>query len=87
MPRTKNIVRTDGIVPTKNIKGIDRLLTAEEVAEILGVHPNSLPQWRYRGLGPAWVKVGVKVRYRPEDVRAWIEERIRTSTHGCRHVH
>ncbi|WP_101255004.1 helix-turn-helix transcriptional regulator [Streptomyces barkulensis] len=58
-------------------KGVDRLLTSEEVAEILGVDPRTPPQWRYRGLGPDWVKIGTRVRYRAEDVEKYIRSHLR----------
>jgi predicted DNA-binding transcriptional regulator AlpA len=52
-----------------------RLLWAEEVATILGVPVKTLYQWRYKGAGPAGVRVGRHLRYRT-DIEAWIEGRI-----------
>jgi excisionase family DNA binding protein len=52
------------------------LLTPEEVAELLKVHPGTLENWRVRGEGPPFVKLGNKrrspVRYRRKDVDDWI---------------
>jgi excisionase family DNA binding protein len=53
-----------------------RLLWAEEVATVLGVPVKTLYQWRYKGIGPAGVRVGRHLRYRTADVEAWIEERV-----------
>jgi excisionase family DNA binding protein len=53
-----------------------RLLSAEEVATILGVPVKTLYQWRYKGAGPAGVRVGRHLRYRTADIEAWIEGRI-----------
>ena len=39
------------------------LLTPEEVAALLRVTPATLTYWRKRKTGPAYVKVGRKVRY------------------------
>lgn len=53
-----------------------RLLWAEEVATILGVPVKTLYQWRYKGVGPAGVRVGRHLRYRAADVEAWIDQRV-----------
>jgi excisionase family DNA binding protein len=50
-----------------------RLLWAQEVAAILGVPVKTLYQWRYKGVGPAGVRVGRHLRYRAADVEAWID--------------
>jgi len=48
-------------------------MSTEEVAEVLGKPARTLRQWRYRGDGPRYIKVGLNVRYRPRDVERWIE--------------
>jgi excisionase family DNA binding protein len=53
----------------------DRLLTAREVAEHLGFTPKTILRWQRRGLLPAIKLPGDKVRFRPEDVDAWLDER------------
>jgi len=50
----------------------DRLWTVDDVAEYLGVPRGTLYQWSSRGLGPTPRKVGRHLRYRPEDVEAWV---------------
>ncbi len=52
-----------------------RLLWAEEVAVLLGVPVKTLYQWRYKGVGPAGVRVGRHLRYRAADLEAWIDGR------------
>lgn len=53
----------------------DRLWTPEEVSAYLGGVPvSTLYQWRYKGIGPRSRRVGRHLRYRPEDVRAWVDE-------------
>ncbi len=54
---------------------IPALLTLREVAEILRVPCSTLYQWRGRGHGPRAYRVGRHLRYRAEDVDAWIAER------------
>jgi excisionase family DNA binding protein len=53
-----------------------RLLWAQEVAVILGVPVKTLYQWRYKGVGPAGVRVGRHLRYRTADIEAWIAGRV-----------
>jgi predicted DNA-binding transcriptional regulator AlpA len=52
--------------------------STEEVAEYLGDIPvRTLVQWRYKGIGPKYVKVGKYVRYRWSDVEAWLASQER----------
>lgn len=51
------------------------LRTLECVAAYLGVPESTLYAWRYRGIGPRSIKVGRHIRYRDEDVEAWLDER------------
>ena len=57
-----------------------RLLTETQVEEVYGLQVRTLQQWRIRGFGPAFVKVGRSVRYRPADLERFIEANIRTCT-------
>lgn len=57
-----------------------QLLTPEEVARVLGIPTSRLARWRANSpapncpaRGPRWVKLGRDVRYRREDLDAWIE--------------
>lgn len=57
------------------------LLTEDQAAEFLGFTPSFLQARRYRGTGPAYVRISQRaVRYRPEDLEQWLEERTYTST-------
>lgn len=51
-----------------------KLWTIADVSDHLGVPVNTLYQWRSKGYGPTGRRVGKYVRYRPEDVDAWVEE-------------
>jgi hypothetical protein len=52
------------------------LLTPEQVADMLQVHPGTLENWRVRGEGPAFLKLGSKrrspIRYRRQDIDDWL---------------
>jgi excisionase family DNA binding protein len=63
---------------------LERLLSTEEVAEVLGRPPRTLRQWRYLGEGPKYLKVGATVRYRPRDVEAWLKAQEREAAAGAR---
>ena len=54
---------------------VDRLLTPDEVAEILGVPKTTLYRWRYHGEGPESMRIGRHLRYRAGAVEAFISQR------------
>ncbi|WP_340109417.1 helix-turn-helix domain-containing protein [Pikeienuella sp. HZG-20] len=53
-----------------------RLMTRDEVAEIYGISKRHLELTPSRGEGPAFVRIGRSVRYRPTDVAAWLEAQL-----------
>lgn len=56
-----------------------KLLTTDEVADILGVDPHTLAVWRCTGrYDLPYVKTGRLVRYRRPDVDAFIEKRTQS---------
>lgn len=48
------------------------LLTPDEVANLLRVDERTLSNWRYRGIGPIFSKVGGLVRYTRSDVNSFV---------------
>ena len=53
------------------------LLTPTQVADRLGVSPNTLAVWRCCKRYPlAYVKVGTRVRYRTEDVDRFVQGQV-----------
>ena len=51
---------------------MSKLLTEDEVARQLRVSVASLRRWRLERRGPQFIKVGSLVRYRPEEIEAWL---------------
>jgi excisionase family DNA binding protein len=48
--------------------------TPEELSEYLSVPTRTLERWRSQRTGPLFIRVGVHVRYRAEDVDRWISD-------------
>lgn len=52
-----------------------RLLTAREVADLLGVHPETVLCWRRRGEIPAIRLPGGAIRFREDELDDWLAGR------------
>ncbi len=59
---------------------IRRLLTEQQLAIELNVSVRTLQQWRFKGGGPRFLKLGAAVRYDWTDVEVWLEGKGREST-------
>ncbi len=53
----------------------DHLLSPGELAAYLSVPLATIYRWRYHGKGPVSYRVGRHVRYKLEEVEAWLERR------------
>ena len=51
----------------------DCLRTPAEVAERFVVAEKTLANWRSAGVGPAYARIGGRVRYREADLQAWVD--------------
>ncbi len=47
-----------------------------EAAEALDMAPTTLRKWRTTGRGPAYIKLGKNVRYRLEDLTAYLQKQM-----------
>jgi hypothetical protein len=47
-----------------------------EAAAELHVEPQTQAAWRYRNQGPAYVKIGKLIFYRPSDLREYVRRRV-----------
>ena len=53
------------------------LLAPPEAARRLGITERTLGDWRRRGTGPAWVRLGTRtVRYPEARLDAWLTDRM-----------
>jgi excisionase family DNA binding protein len=58
----------------------ERLLTARELADLLGFAASTIVDWSERGDVPAF-KIGGRLRFRESEVLAWLEgQRLRNVT-------
>ncbi len=55
---------------------IEQLLTVEGASQLLNIRPQTLAKWRMLGRGPAFVKIGGAVRYRPSAINAFIDANV-----------
>jgi len=60
---------------------LEPIISAQELAEYLGVPVATIYAWRYRRQGPPGSRVGRHVRFRWSDVERWIEDRIAQTCH------
>lgn len=57
-----------------------KLLNSKQVAELLGVKPNTLEGWRVKGCGPRFKKICRLVKYSEDDVAEYLDAATRSST-------
>lgn len=59
------------------IRGVGgEVLSPPVLSAEIDVPEPTLAQWRYRGEGPRYLKLGGHVRYRRSDVDAWLESSL-----------
>ncbi len=56
------------------------LWTSPETATALNLAEQTLANWRWRGIGPPYLKMNGAVRYQPAAVREWQSGQLRRST-------
>ena len=64
----------------KEIRSMCEMLSTEQAAEYCGMSPRTLEKRRSSGGGPVFVKLGSLVRYKVDDLEAWIAGGRRRST-------
>lgn len=61
---------------------MNKHITQQALADRWQFSPRTLEQWRYRGVGPRFLKIGGRVRYRIDDVEAYEAEQVHANTSG-----
>lgn len=54
-------------------QGFPPILTLEQAAHYLQIHPQTLRGWVRGGRGPAVFRAGAHYRFRLRDVEAWVD--------------
>lgn len=62
---------------------LPQLLSIEELADYLRIPRTTIYVWRSNGVGPPGIKIGRHVRFRRDDVEAWLEKRTRRGSDGA----
>lgn len=69
-------LRKDGDQKSRESLDKDRLLTPQQLANMLNLPIASIYDMRYRGTGPTAIKIsGKALRFRLSDVEAWLRDR------------
>lgn len=56
------------------------LASPADLTRVLGIPKNTQNDWRSKGRGPKFLKIGRAVRYRREEVIEWLESQEYAST-------
>ena len=73
---------TSSTTTTERRSPPDRLLNLDDLCELLSVSPNTVYAWRSHGRagttdrGPKAYKIGRSLRWRRDDVEAWLETQL-----------
>lgn len=65
---------------------LEPLNAPEEITNVLHVPENTLNDWRTKGRGPKFVKLGRAVYYRRDDVLEYLQSRVFSSTAEAKQV-
>jgi excisionase family DNA binding protein len=68
-------VANEEMAPEVTASTLQRMLTTKEVCEYVGIASHTFLEWRstMRHTTPVAYRMGSQLRFRPEDVEAWIE--------------
>lgn len=64
----------------KDTKMDGRCISQNELAKRWQVSESTLERWRYEGIGPVFMKLRGKVRYRDSDILAFEAQALQAST-------
>jgi predicted DNA-binding transcriptional regulator AlpA len=67
-------------IPAEAAVTLPRLMNQRDLAQYIGKSTAWCERARWAGEGPRFIKLGRHVRYRADDVMAWLEANTRTST-------
>lgn len=69
------------LTPSQPNSSTEELYDTPKAANYLDVRPSTMEIWRWRGIGPTYVKIGRLVRYRKvADLDVYIAQHVFSST-------
>lgn len=80
----RSVVGLPAVPPVSSSSIAERLLSEVEAAEYLSLSVRTLQQWRLTGGGPAYSKLGRRVRYSRFDLEGFVAANRRAHTSGGR---
>lgn len=63
---------------TQDLKG----MTEREAAKILDKSMFTMQQWRWKGIGPKYARIGGRIRYFQKDLEEYVQSRMVTPQGG-----
>ena len=55
---------------------MEKLMNTKQLADYLGISESTIVQYRLKGIGPRYVKIGHLVRYRQVDADHWVARNL-----------
>ncbi len=74
------MIQTQAAPPEDRTILLDEVNTEADLASFMKKHPDTVRAWRINGIGPRHVRIGRSIRYRRDDVLAWLEANTVTGT-------
>lgn len=62
--------------PHPSAAGLPLVLSPTQLAEVMGVPVKTVYLWNSAGTAPTAMRLGKHIRYRREDVEAWMAQRV-----------
>ena len=59
-----------------NTEARPQFLSNKEAAELLRLNTKTLDNWRWKGVGPRYMKAGTHVLYKLADVLTWLDSEV-----------
>jgi len=75
-PTSENPPQTANTGELKTALVLRLVMNDVEAAEVLDMAPTTLRKWRSTGQGPSYLKLGKNVRYRLEDLNAYLQKQM-----------
>ena len=74
LSRTPDTDGTCDVIPMPSVPLAQALLTEDDAAAVLALSPSTLKKWRRTRRGPRYYRLGSAVRYKREDLEAFVSE-------------